>query len=121
MSSTSPGDWICRESRSVEQRLAALAQIWSREMNHPFEFGRVSVDREVVVASGEFRLVPPLKDDSKALYMYLDAEELEHLDQDGGGGTRAQSVDGFLRVFGNRVGMPVENRVACMHDFRWET
>ena len=112
-----PGDWICRRTASVEERIVALAKICSGELNRPIEFERVKVDRGAIVASGEFSFSPLRDSDPNTLYLYLNKEELADVDADGGGGGPARSINQFLHLLGNRVGIPVQNRVTNDFDY----
>jgi hypothetical protein len=107
-----PGDWIRRATATPQELLAALADISSRELDRPFEFEGTNVNREVIVASGEFKLAPLRESRPSEVIMHLDQKELAHLDDDGGGGAAGITIDRLLRRLGDRVGIPVENRVS---------
>ena len=110
-----PGDWIVRPSASIEEKLSALTQISSQDLNRPFLFERSTVEREVLVTSGVFSLRPLEGQDPHELLMYLHKEQLDPNSpeyEEGGGGGLAESIDEFMRELGNRVGIPVQNEVS---------
>lgn len=91
-----PGDWIVRKDASQEDTLQALEEILAGDFGRQIRFVRRQVDREVIVARGQFHFNPPTGtyDDSR-VHIYADIL----LDQ--GTGMGSGDASGFLRMVGD--------------------
>ena len=99
-----PGDWIIRDEASQEAKLRALEQLVAGELGHRIRFERHSVEREAIIATGEFRFHPSVGTyENTSVHLYASGTDP---DERAGGGT-ADSLHEFLQTLGNRVNMPV--------------
>ena len=87
-----PGDWIVRKGSSKEQQLRAFEKIVQDYTKRPIRFERQQIERDVIVARGEFHFKPltGTYDDS---WIHVFSDKLDP-DEGGGGGT--YSLDRFL-------------------------
>lgn len=95
------GDWILREGASDEQILAGMAKILREDLQMPIRISVQKLDREVLVAKGDFRFTPI--GDSKRIQIYR--ETIVEKGRGGGSG----DLDEFLQSVGEFVG----RRIAC--------
>lgn len=97
-----PGDWILRKDTSQEDKLHALENILKEDFGRHIRFIRRRVDREVIVARGQFHFNPltGTYDDSR-VHIYADI-----LIDKGAGGGRG-NVSKFLRTVGSRLNVCV--------------
>jgi len=91
------GDWILRKDASQEDKLHALEKILKEDFGRHIRFVRRQVDREVIVARGEYHFIPPTGtyDDSQ-IHIYADI-----LLDVGGTGLGSGNVSTFLRTVGD--------------------
>lgn len=97
------GDWILREGASDEQILAGMEKILRDELQVPVKISVVELDREVLVAIGNFRFTPI--GDSKRIQVYSKA--VVEKGHGGGGG----DLDEFLRGVGKFVDRRIVSEV----------
>jgi len=97
-----PGDWILRKDTSQEDKLHALEKILEEDFGRHIRFIRRQVDREVIVARGEYHFNPltGTYNDSR-IHIYADI-----LIDKGAGGGRG-NVSKFLRTVGSRLNVCV--------------
>lgn len=87
-----PGDWVVRNGAPKEQLLEAFESILQDFTKRPIRFEKRQVERNVIVARGEFHFKPltGTYDDS---WIHVFSDKLDP-DESGGGGT--YSLDRFL-------------------------
>jgi hypothetical protein len=102
-----PGDWIIRQSSSAEDKLLALEEILKEEMEKKIHFLKRTVDREVIVARGQFHFQPPngtYKNEQILFYSdILDPDERVTIK------STINSVEDLLNILGNLTGISVVN------------
>ncbi|KPL23602.1 MAG: hypothetical protein AMJ75_05735, partial [Phycisphaerae bacterium SM1_79] len=99
-----PGDWIIRDEVSQKIKLKALEQLIDEELGRTIQFEKRTVERQVIVVTGNFKFHPPSETyEHKSVHLYSD--ELDP-DEGSGGGT-ADSVNDFILRLGSLVDMPV--------------
>lgn len=89
------GDWILRSSTSDEQILAGMERILRDELQIPLKISIKELEREVLVAKGDFRFTPI--GESKQIQVYSKAV----VEKGHGGGSG--DLDRFLRGVGKFV------------------
>jgi len=99
-----PGDWIVRDGAHLEAKLLAIEGIIAQELGRPIRFERRSVERDVIVATGMFRLPSSAgAPGSTPIHLYSTDSERDTRASRG----IARSVSHLLRILGNRINMPV--------------
>jgi hypothetical protein len=53
-----PGDWVTRHGATVEEKLASLAPIASKQLGRPVHFEKRTGPREAIVVRGSYRYAP---------------------------------------------------------------
>ena len=102
-----PGDWIIRDDAPQEAKLRALESLVERDLGRKIRFQKHSALQNVIVATGRFTFHPPVGTyESTSVHLY--AEEADQ--NEGAGGGTADSIQKFLEMLGDRVGMPVIDR-----------
>jgi hypothetical protein len=97
------GDWVVRPRATREQKLAALARVMKESTGRLVTFEKREVERDVVVAKGQFKLAPlPGQGRGNQVYLYVDPFK----PNDGGGGG-AGDLPRFLDTLGTRVRLRV--------------
>ncbi len=97
-----PGDWIVRQGALKPDLLRALETILAGELKRPIHFTRSEVERDVIVAGGQYRF-HPLGDRPQERAVHLGTESLP---PDGGGGGSG-SLREMLDWLGDRAGRVV--------------
>ena len=68
-----PGDWILRKGASQEDKLYAIEEIFKEDFGRHIRFIRRQVDREVIVARGQFHFNPLTStNDDRRVHVYSD-------------------------------------------------
>jgi hypothetical protein len=85
-----PGDWIIRKDADEDQRIAALQQVVVKELKRPIAIVKRHLERDVIVASGQFQLHPlPQVKDKRYLWLFTDSI-VESSPRGGGSGSLAK-------------------------------
>lgn len=96
-----PGDWILRKDASQEDKLHALETILNKDFGRHIRFVRRQVNREVIIARGQFHFNPPTGTyDDRRVHIYADIL----IDK---GGIGSSKLSGFLRKIGDCLNFPV--------------
>jgi hypothetical protein len=99
-----PGDWIVRNEAPLQDKFKALEQITAAGEGRKIHFERRSVDRDAIVATGEFDF-HPLEGTYNDAWLHLYSDVLDPTASSGGG--PAGSVADLLRVLGDCARIPV--------------
>lgn len=110
-----PGDWIVRTATTIEERMKALQQLLVEELGRQINFEKRTVEKNVIVASGQFKF-HPLSGTYNDSLLHLYSDKLDP-DESSGGGT-ADSVAELLAEIGDNVGMPVINETETYEEMR---
>ncbi len=95
-----PGDWVVRPEAPKEQLLEALVQIMSVEAGERISADLHDVEREVIVARGEYKFQPsPAKFGKDSIHLYSDT-----LSKDGGAGGGSGTLEKLFKWVGDRTG-----------------
>ncbi|MFZ2148619.1 MAG: M56 family metallopeptidase [Sedimentisphaerales bacterium] len=110
-----PGDWIVRTGTTIEERIKALEELLAEEIGCHLSFEKRIVERQVIVASGQFKF-HPLSGTYNDSQLHLYSDKLDP-DESSGGGT-ADSVAELLTEIGDNVGMPVIDETESYEEIR---
>lgn len=109
------GDWIVRDEASQKEKLTAMEQVLVDELGRYIRFEKRTVEREVIVATGQFRFRPlPEALNDSLIYMFSDIFDTDS----GGGGGTADSIPELLSAIGNQVGMLVIDKTEPSEEMR---
>ena len=106
------GDWIVRSDATPQQRVQALGSILQTQMGMNIMIEKRNVEREVIVATGQFALTPlPDPPEAKdypnsAIYIYTDNLRTQKWMGNSGGST----VDQFLNFLGDEINTQIINQ-----------
>jgi hypothetical protein len=98
------GDWIVRDGAGPEAVLPRMEELLRKECRLPVRLRLEQVEREVIVATGKYRLVPAKEAKSIRVYGRV------LTDQPGGGGSG--DFTEFLQAMGTRIHRRIVNEVA---------
>ena len=98
-----PGDWVVRKESTLDERLAALADILNQELDRPISIRREQVERDAIVVRGSYEFAPlaGAHDDQT---INITADPLDLLRECGGGtGEFADLLAWLSRHFHRRI------------------
>jgi len=88
-----PGDWVVRKGASKQQKLRTFETVLQDYTKRPIRFEKHPVERDVIVARGQFRF-KPLQGTYDDSWIHVFSDKLDPDER--GGGTSASTLDRFL-------------------------
>ncbi len=102
-----PGDWMLDVTTEMQPKLDKLADIIRDAKGPSLKFSEKEIERPVLVAQGKYAF-HPIDGAYEATSVHL---FIGKSDKDEGAGGGSGLLDEFLKMLGDRVGMPVANEV----------
>jgi len=116
LSTTLKGDWIIKPDALPEEKLEALAAIYQKATNRQIEFQLEKVQRDVIVASGDWTF--DTKEGRGQVILFADKG-----DNKTGGGGGSGSMSEFFQRLGSLMNLQVidETTTKAPQNFQWRT
>ena len=112
-----PGDWIIRNEAPPKVKIQAIEKLIADEFGHNISIHNRTVERDVIVATGQFKFSPVY--DDEAIVMF--ADEDESIREKGEGVFNGTNTIGqFLQHLEWLVSVPVIDKTKVVEDTRIE-